>query len=119
MDNTPPGTMLWPDAEETISKRAGAEMNARMSAKYFLRVHHGSGHRISPVLGLLGTATPFLRWGMNLCLTGVAEPALQCWNPTNAHGGLVNVVLVQWSRSNRVAVDGEVLREGFPEGPAL
>lgn len=94
-------------------------MNARMSAKYFLRVHHGSGHKISPVLGLLGTATPFLRWGMNLCLTGVAEPALQCWNPTNAHGGLVNVVLVQWSRSNRVAVDGEVLREGFPEGPAL
>lgn len=38
MDNSPPGTRLWPDAEETIGKTAGAEMNAGMSAKYFLRV---------------------------------------------------------------------------------
>ena len=78
MDNTPPGTVLWPDAGETISKTAGAEMNARMSAKCFLRVHHVSSHRVNPVLGLLGTAAPSLRWGLNLCLTGVAEPALQC-----------------------------------------
>lgn len=73
MDPAPPGTMLWPDAEETVGKTAGAGMNAGTSAKCFCRVHHASGE---PCTGTQGLCCTFSEMG-EMCLTGMAEPALQ------------------------------------------